>query len=85
MTKGWTLNKEVNLPGLVAIAAAFVSLVLAWGSLDSRINANTATLCRVERGLSEARETTVKVERIEERILGVQNTLEEIRDELRER
>ena len=80
---GWTLKKEVNLPGVVTVVGAIIALVLAWGGLDSRVKANTDTLCRVTRQLEEARATAMKVERIEERILGVQQTLEEIRDELK--
>ncbi len=83
----WRLDTRFNLGTLLSLACSLCVVAGLVTGLDARLGAVEDKLhgleTRVEKRMDTLRQTAIKVERIEERVLGVQRTLTEIRDELR--
>ncbi len=82
---GWIIDKRINLGALLSLMTSLVLLAGLAADMGARLDMAEKRVVRVENYLDEVRATAVKVERIEERILGIQGILLEIKEELRSR
>ena len=87
LDRAWRMDKRVNLGALVSLACSLCVVIGLVTGLNVRLgvveNKLSGMETREEKRVEAWRDTAIKVERIEERILGVQRTLGEIRDELK--
>lgn len=81
----WRLERRIDLGTLLSVASALAVAVALVSGLSARVRSAEDQLCRVERRVEDAQATAVKLERVEERLAGVQAALQELRDELKVR
>jgi len=81
----WRLERRIDLGTLLSVASALAVAVALVSGLSARMLAAEDKLCRVERKVEDTQSTALKLERVEERLAGVQAALQEIRDELKSR
>ncbi len=82
-TNSWRMDKRLNISMLMAMISSLavaISLVLG---LNTRVGLAEEKLNKVEQRVEEMRDTFIKVERIEERVLGLRALLLEIKEELK--
>ncbi|MDD4731440.1 MAG: hypothetical protein PHX58_05855 [Desulfovibrio sp.] len=82
---GWQLDRRVNLATLLTLASCLAMALVAGAGLGARLQVMEEKLCTLEERVHETRRTAVKVERIEERVAGIQEMLVDIREQLRRR
>lgn len=80
---GWCIDKRINVGTLVSIVSCLTVAIALFVSLQMRVEVVEDKLGRMESSIEQYRQTDIKVERIEERVQGIQQVLREIRDELR--
>ncbi|WP_022662144.1 hypothetical protein [Paucidesulfovibrio longus] len=83
--QGWRVDRRINLATLLTLGSCLLMAVTAGAGLGARLQVLEEKLCTLERRVDEAREAAIKVERIEERVRGIQEMLVDIRTELRRR
>lgn len=81
----WRLERRIDLGTILAVASALAVSVALVSGLSARMLEAEDKLCRVERRVEDSQGTAIKLERVEERLAGVQAALQEIRDELKAR
>lgn len=81
----WQLDRRINLATLLTLCSCLLMAMTAGAGLGARLQVMEEKLCALERRVDEAREAAIKVERIEERVRGIQEMLVDIRTELRRR
>ncbi|SKA85538.1 hypothetical protein SAMN02745704_01882 [Paucidesulfovibrio gracilis DSM 16080] len=81
----WQLDRRINLATLVSLGSCLLMALAAGAGLGARLQVMEEKLCTLEERVHETRRTAVKVERIEERVAGIQEMLVDIRSELRRR
>lgn len=79
----WQLDRRINLATLLTLGSCLLMAMTAGVGLGARLQVMEEKLCTLERRVDEAREAAIKVERIEERVRGIQEMLVDIRTELR--
>ncbi|MGE4292682.1 MAG: hypothetical protein AB7E32_10785 [Desulfovibrio sp.] len=82
---GWRVDRRINLATLLTLGSCLVMAMTAGVGLGARLQVLEEKLCTLERRVDEARQAAIKVERIEERVRGIQEMLVDIRSELRRR
>ncbi len=82
---GWCVDKRVNVSTLMAVASSLVVAVSLVVGLNMRLGVAEEKLVKVEDRVEQMRETVIKVERIEERIVGLRLILLEIKEDLKAR
>jgi hypothetical protein len=80
---GWCLDRKVNIPTVLAALTMVVSLVGFGARVESKVCALEERAAKLELQGNQVRAVEIKMERLEERVAGMQRTLTEIRDELR--
>lgn len=79
----WRVERRLNLGTLLSVATSMVVVVSLVAGMAARLEATEQKLCGVERRLEGFGRTVLKVERIDERVLGIRSILLEIKEELR--
>lgn len=82
---GWCVDKRVNIGTLMGLVSSLVVVISLVVGLNTRLQLAEEQLGKVEQRIDELRETAIKVERIEERVLGIRTILLEIKDDLKTR
>ena len=83
LDRDWRLDRRVNLGALVSLACSLCVVVGLVTGLNMRLSAAEDKLTRLETKMETSRGTVLKVERLDERVQAMQQTLAEVRDELR--
>lgn len=81
----WCVDRRVNVGTLMGIVSSLVVVISLVVGLNTRLEVAEDKLRKEERRIEEMRETAIKVERIEERVLGIRAILLEIKEELKDR
>lgn len=81
----WCVDKRVNVGTLMAVISSLVVAISLVVGLSTRLEVAEEKLGKVEQRVEDMRETAIKVERIEERVLGIRTILLEIKEELKAR
>lgn len=81
--RGWRFERSVNLGTVLSLLTSLAVVVGLAAGIKTRLEVVEERLCRLEVRIDEARATAVKVERIEERVRFVQETLGDLREDLR--
>lgn len=82
---GWRVDKRVNISTLMGLTSTLVMVISLVVGLNMRQQVTEEQLGKVEQRVEQLRETVIKVERIEERVLGLRTLLLEIKNELKTR
>jgi hypothetical protein len=76
---GWTFKKEVSIGDLVAIGAAVIGVILAYATLDKRLNmVEHAVTVQKERDSAQDQESIRYQARIEESLRALNNKLDRL-------
>ncbi|MGE4506209.1 MAG: hypothetical protein AB7D51_12745 [Desulfovibrionaceae bacterium] len=79
----WRFDRSINLGSLVSLITSLALVAGLLAGQSARLGAAEEKLLRVEHQVEQLRDTAVKVERIDERVLGIRSILLEIKGELK--
>ncbi|WP_027181306.1 hypothetical protein [Oleidesulfovibrio alaskensis] len=81
---GWSLDRKVTLTALTGLFTAVAGVMAMGATLQYRVQQMESSLGVLAGELAQGRRTAVQVERLEERVVAVQQVLEEVRLDVRE-